>query len=154
MIGQIMMMYMDDDDYSDNVYFTRLHVRYNRKSFPQDLMFQVTPNTDNYQARYVITHPATGDFNCEAGKKYLKELKQRRADELEMLTYLTGKDYSDWDVVSEQPEEKYVPGEASYAAIAPSIQNRPKKDKGILFATLSVVGLVFLAGFRRKGKSS
>jgi hypothetical protein len=71
-----------------------------------------------------------------------------------MLTYLTGKDYSDWDVVSEQPEEKYVPGEASYAAIAPSIQNRPKKDKGILFATLSVVGLVFLAGFRRKGKSS
>ena len=57
-----------EDDYSDNVYFTRLHVRYNRKSFPQDLVFQVTPNTDNYQARYVITHPATGDFNCEAGK--------------------------------------------------------------------------------------
>ena len=39
--------------------------------FPQDLMFQVTPNTENYQARYVITHPATGDFNCDAGKKYL-----------------------------------------------------------------------------------
>jgi hypothetical protein len=144
----------DDDDYSDNVYFTRLHVRYNRKSFPQDLMFQVTPNTDNYQARYVITHPATGDFNCEAGKKYLKELKQRRADELEMLTYLTGKDYSDWDVVSEQPEEKYVPKEASYASIAPSIQNKPKRDKGILIATFSVVGLIFLAGFRRKEKNS
>jgi hypothetical protein len=141
-----------DDDYSDNVYFTRLHVRYNRRSFPQDLMFQVTPNTDNYQARYVITHPATGDFNCDAGKKYLRELKQRRADELEMLTYLTGKDYSDWDVVSEQPEEKYVPKDASYASIAPLIQNNPKKDKGILVATLSVVGLVFLAGFRRKEK--
>ena len=61
-----------DEDYSDNVFFTRLHVRYNRKSFPQDLMFQITPNKDSYQARYVITHPATGDFNCEAGKKYLK----------------------------------------------------------------------------------
>ncbi|HMK19729.1 MAG TPA: DUF2330 domain-containing protein, partial [Chitinophagaceae bacterium] len=144
----------DDNDYSDNVYFTRLHVRYNRKSFPQDLMFQVTPNTDNYQARYVVTHPATGDFNCEAGKKYLKELKQRRADELDMLTYLTGKGYSDWDVVSEQPEEKYVPKEASYASIAPSLQNKPKKDKGILVATLSVIGLVSLAGFRRKEKNS
>ena len=141
-----------DDDYSDYVYFTRLHVRYNRKSFPQDLMFQVTPNTDNYQARYVITHPATGDFSCEAGKKYLKELKQRRVDELEMLTYLTGKDYSDWDVVSEQPEEKYVPAEASYASIAPSIQNKPKKDKGILIATFSVAGLISLAGFRRRDK--
>jgi len=144
----------DDDDYSDNVYFTRLHVRYNRKSFPQDLVFQVTPNKDNYQARYVITHPATGDFNCEAGKKYLKELKQRRADELEMLTYLTGKGYGDWDVVSEQPEEKYVPKEASYASIAPSIQNKPKKDKGILVATLSVVGLISLAGLRRKKNNS
>ncbi|HEX6845882.1 MAG TPA: DUF2330 domain-containing protein [Chitinophagaceae bacterium] len=139
-----------DDDYSDNVYFTRLHVRYNRRSFPQDLMFQVTPNTDNYQARYIITHPATGDFNCEAGKKYLRELKQRRADELEMLTYLTGKDYSDWDVVAEQPEEKYVPKDASYASIAPLIENKPKRNQGILIATFSVVGLVFLAGLRRK----
>jgi hypothetical protein len=144
----------DNDDYSDKAYFTRLHVRYNRKSFPQDLMFQVTPNTDNYQARYVITHPATGDFTCDAGKKYLKELKQRRADELEMLTYLTGKDYSDWDVVSEQPEEKYVPKEASYASIALSIQDEPKRDKGILIATFSVAGLIFLAGFRRKEKRS
>lgn len=142
----------EEDDYSTNVYFTRLHVRYNRKSFPQDLMFQVTPNTDNYQARYVVTHPATGDFNCEAGKKYLKMLKQRRADELEMLTYLTGKDYSDWDVVAGQPEEKYVPADASYASIAPSVENRPKKDKGILVATLGVVGLISLAGFRRKSK--
>ena len=143
-----------NDDYSDNVYFTRLHVRYNRKSFPQDLVFQVTPNTDNYQARYVITHPATGDFNCDAGKKYLRQLKQRRADELEMLTYLTGKDYSDWDVVSEQPEEKYIPKDASYASIAPTVEGRPKGEKGILYATCSIVGLIFLAGFRRKEKNS
>ncbi len=141
-----------NDDYSDNVYFTRLHVRYNRKSFPQDLMFQVTPNKDNYQARYVVTHPATGDFNCDAGKKYLKELKERRADELEMLTYLTGKDYSDWDVVSEQPEEKYVPADASYAAIAPSVENKPERSKGVLAATLSVMALVLLGGFRRTSK--
>jgi Na+-translocating ferredoxin:NAD+ oxidoreductase RnfD subunit len=142
-----------EDDYSDNVYFTRLHVRYNRRSFPQDLMFQVTPNTDNYQARYVITHPATGDFNCAAGKKYLKELKQRRADELEMLTYLTGKEYSDWDVVSEQPEEKYIPAEASYATIAPGIEYKPKRDKRILYATIGIIGLISLAGISRRKQS-
>ncbi len=140
----------NDDDYSDNVYFTRLHIRYNRRSFPQDLMFQVTPNRDNYQARYIITHPATGDFSCEAGKKYLKQLKQRRADELEMLTYLTGKGYGDWDVVSAQPEDKYVPADASYAAVASLSTNKPKKQTGILIATISMLGLISLAGLRRK----
>lgn len=138
----------DNEDYSDNVYFTRLHVRYNRRSFPQDLQFQVTPNTENFQARYIITHPATGDFGCEAGKKYLKELKQRRANELEMLTYLTGKDYSDWDVVSENPEEKYMPAEASYAVIAPALDKNPKREPAILFATLGVAGLIFLFRLR------
>ena len=70
------------DNGSRNVHFTRLHFRYNRNSFPQDLMFQVTPNTENFQARYVITHPAQGDMNCEAGKKYLRDLKARRKKEL------------------------------------------------------------------------
>jgi Na+-translocating ferredoxin:NAD+ oxidoreductase RnfD subunit len=139
-----------EEEYSNNVYFTRLHVRYNRKAFPQDLMFQVTPNTDNYQARYIITHPATGGFDCEAGKKYLQELKKRRADEMEMLSYLTGKGYSDWDLVSEEPEERYVPTEAKYASIAPSIDSRPKKDRGILYATIGVIGIISLAGFRQR----
>jgi Na+-translocating ferredoxin:NAD+ oxidoreductase RnfD subunit len=142
-----------EEDYSNNVYFTRLHVRYNRKSFPQDLMFQVTPNTDNYQARYIITHPATGGFDCEAGKKYLKELKQRRADEMEMLTYLTGKGYSDWDLVSDVPEEKYVPTEAKYASIAPTIDGRPKRANGILYATIGVIGIISLASFRQRRNS-
>ena len=142
----------EEEDYSDNVYFTRLHIRYNREKFPQDLMFQVTPNTENYQARYVITHPATGDFSCEAGKKYLKELKERRADEMEMLTYLTGKGYSDWDVVQEEPEEKYLPAEASYATIAPSVKQHAKRDPGLLIATIGVVGLVSLAGLRSRKK--
>ena len=140
----------DEGDYSDNVYFTRLHVRYNRDKFPQDLMFQVTPNTENYQARYVITHPATGDFSCEAGKKYLKELKERRADEMEMLTYLTGKNYKDWDMVSEEPEEKYIPTEASYASITPPANNKSKKNNGIWVAAIGLVGLVSLAGFSKK----
>jgi len=141
----------EEEDYSDNVYFTRLHVRYNRDKFPQDLMFQATPNRENYQARYIITHPATGDFSCDAGKKYLKELKQRRADEMEMLTYLTGKGYSDWDVVTTE-EDKYIPSEASYTS-AVSLMNKKPKRKVVLFATLSIMGLVSLVGFRKKKQS-
>ena len=144
----------NEEDYSSNVYFTRLHVRYNRKSFPQDLMFQVTPNTDNYQARYIVTHPATGDFSCDAGKKYLKELKQRRTDEMEMLTYLTGKGYSDWDVVSNDPEEKYIPAEASYANAATLAAKKPVREQGILFATLGVLGLISFVGFSNRKKIS
>ncbi|MFI5130890.1 MAG: DUF2330 domain-containing protein [Chitinophagales bacterium] len=140
----------NDEDYSGNVYFTRLHVRYNRNSFSQDLMFQVTPNTENYQARYVITHPATGDFNCDAGKKYLKELRKRRTDEMDMLTYLTGKSYSDWDVVIND-EEKSIPAEAAYATVSKNISNNSGPDNTLLFATLGVVGLVSLIGFRQRG---
>jgi hypothetical protein len=108
----------EEEDYTGNVYFTRLHVRYNRNSFPQDLQFQVTPNTENFQARYVITHPANGDFNCEAGKKYLKELKKRRQNELAMLSNLTGKGYDDWDLVAINNEEKFVPAVATYKTLS------------------------------------
>jgi hypothetical protein len=40
-----------EDEALDNstVYFTRLHIRYNRATFPQDLQFQVTPNIENFQ---------------------------------------------------------------------------------------------------------
>lgn len=76
--------------YSGNVFFTRLHVRYNRKNFPQDLMFQETPNKDRFQCRYVIHHPATGDLSCEEGQYYLKDLVKRREKELHELARLTG----------------------------------------------------------------
>ncbi len=138
----------DEDENSSNVYFTRLHVRYNRNSFPQDLQFQVTPNTENYQARYIITHPATGDFKCEAGKKYLKDLKQRREDEMEMLTRLTGKGYNDWDVVSNE-EEKAVPAEATYASLSHEPTERAKRTNGVLLAGIGVLGAILLFGKRR-----
>lgn len=72
------------------VFFTRLHVRYAEAQFPEDLFFQVTPNQENYQARYIITHPATGSFDCAAGKEYLSNLKDRRKRELMELAALTG----------------------------------------------------------------
>ncbi|MBK9731558.1 MAG: DUF2330 domain-containing protein [Chitinophagaceae bacterium] len=76
--------------YNGSVFFTRLHVTYDRKSFPQDLQFQETPNRENFQARYIITHPAYGEYTCAEGKKYLQEVRQRRERELQQLAMLTG----------------------------------------------------------------
>ena len=134
----------------DRVFFTRLHVRYNRASFPQDLAFQTTPNSENYQARYIITHPATGDLSCPAGQRYLADLKQRREDEMEMLNYLTGKNYSDWDLVSNTNEEKSIPAEASYVAAAADLKNRKTDHTAMIIVAIGVVGLAGAAGLRRR----
>ncbi|MGZ8557885.1 MAG: DUF2330 domain-containing protein [Chitinophagaceae bacterium] len=139
----------EEEDYSSNVYFTRLHVRYNRTKFPQDLMFQLTPNTENYQARYIVTHPATGNFDCEAGKKYLKELKKRRADEINMLAYLTGKGYNDWDVVESDQTDKFIPSEVTYATVSKAIDKKPERNM-LLFTGIGIIGMVSLIGFRQR----
>jgi len=84
--------WVSGNNWNSSVFFTRLHVRYTRDKFPQDLQFQVTPNRENYQGRYIITHPATGDLSCEAGEEYLRKLEARRQNELDELAVLT-----DWD---------------------------------------------------------
>ena len=150
----------EEDTYSDKVYFTRLHVRYNRNSFPQDLQFQTTPNTENYQARYIITHPAQGDFSCEAGKKYLKELKQRRKKEMEMLTYLTGKGYEDWDVAmavneSAEKQNSIVPTDTSYKTLAVELHNpvNGADEAANAILTLSLFSLAGIGLFWKYGRS-
>lgn len=84
---------------SSEVFFTRLHLRYKRDTHPQDLLFHVTPNKENFQARYIITNAATGDLSCEAGQEYCVKVVKRRADELENLNDLTAwntQDYKDY----------------------------------------------------------
>jgi len=50
-----------------NVFITRLHVRYTRDKFPEDLIFQDTGNRRFFQGRYVMNHAFTsGADNCEA----------------------------------------------------------------------------------------
>lgn len=71
-------------------FLTRLHVRYGREQFPQDLFFNQTANSAHRQARYVITWPAKGTFDCTEGKEYLQGLSQRRKLELQELALLTG----------------------------------------------------------------
>jgi hypothetical protein len=74
----------------NNVFITRLHVRYSRDKFPEDLMFQETSNRQQFQGRYILRHPFTGEMKCEAGRKYKQALKQRFQQEAQTLAQLTG----------------------------------------------------------------
>ncbi|WNG54024.1 DUF2330 domain-containing protein [Archangium gephyra] len=75
------------------VVLTRLHARYDGEHFPEDLVFQVTSDRQNFQARYVLRHAFKGELACEAGKQYLKALDKRHQQEAETLEKLTG-----WDL--------------------------------------------------------
>ncbi len=79
-----------------NVYISRLHLRYDRQNFPEDLMFQTTGDTSNFQSRYVIRHPFKGAAQCEAGDRYFnEELPKRLEKEAQQLAKLTNWDISD-----------------------------------------------------------
>lgn len=73
-----------------NVFVTRLHVRYDNAHFPEDLVFQQTADRENFQARYVLRHPWTGEGACPAATQYRQELPQRQEREAQTLASLTG----------------------------------------------------------------
>lgn len=75
---------------SSNVFITRLHVRYTRDKFPEDLMFQDTNNQENFQGRYIMQHPYMNETNCDAGKQYRAGLPKRFDQEAQTLAKLTG----------------------------------------------------------------
>lgn len=81
-----------------DVFVTRLHVRYDRHHFPEDLMFQTTGDRENFQGRYVLRHawkPTEEEKKnlCPAGKRYLETvLPQRQANEAKRLANITGRD--------------------------------------------------------------
>ena len=73
-----------------NVFLTRLHVRYDNAHFPEDLVFQETADRDNFQGRYIVRHPWTGDASCSEASEYRSVLQQRREQEVGRLASLTG----------------------------------------------------------------
>ena len=77
----------------NNVFITRLHVRYSRDKFPEDLMFQETSNRQQFQGRYILRHPFTGEMKCEAGREYQRSLSKRFEEEAQTLAKLT-----DWKI--------------------------------------------------------
>ena len=88
----------DDDDkpfrgrmaQGANAYVTRLHVRYDAQSFPEDLVFIETKDRGNFQGRYVLRHPFKGAATCEAATKYQAGLPARFKQEARNLAGLTG----------------------------------------------------------------
>ena len=79
---------------AQNVFLTRLHVRYDRAHFPEDLVFQETADRANFQGRYVLRHAFAGELTC-AATQYREELHQRHEREAHTLAELTGWTASD-----------------------------------------------------------
>ena len=73
-----------------DAYVTRLHVRYDAKSFPEDLTLMETRDRDNFQGRYVLHHPWRGNASCAAAVKYRNTLPARFQQEARNLSDLTG----------------------------------------------------------------
>ena len=71
-------------------FVTRLHVRYDAKSFPEDLTFLETSDRENFQGRYVLRHPWQGSTSCPAGEAYRADLPVRFAHDAINLAALTG----------------------------------------------------------------
>ncbi|MHC0062268.1 DUF2330 domain-containing protein [Nostoc sp. UIC 10890] len=72
-----------------NVFISRLHVRYTRDKFPEDLIFQQTANSESFQGRYVLQHPFQGELKCQAGREYKQSLPKRFEQEAQTLAKLT-----------------------------------------------------------------
>ncbi|MGJ4999942.1 DUF2330 domain-containing protein [Bradyrhizobium sp. HKCCYLRH2060] len=73
-----------------DAYATRLHVRYDAKTFPEDIVFIETKDRSNFQGRYVQHHPWRGEASCPAAKTYRDNLAARFAREATDLAQLTG----------------------------------------------------------------
>ncbi|NQZ14556.1 MAG: DUF2330 domain-containing protein [Alphaproteobacteria bacterium] len=78
-----------------NAYVTRMHVRYDAKTFPEDLVLQVTEDRQNFQGRYVMRHPWNEEADCEEATAYYQDLTKRFEKEAKTLANLTGWDISD-----------------------------------------------------------
>ncbi len=73
-----------------SAYVTRLHVRYDAKSFPEDLALMETGDRTNFQGRYILRHPWQGKASCAAGEQYRASLPARFRQEAQNLAQLTG----------------------------------------------------------------
>lgn len=74
----------------DGAFITRLHVRYDRDHFPEDLVLNETKDTETFQGRYVMHNLWTGETSCPAADDYRKMVAQRGQQELANVAELTG----------------------------------------------------------------
>jgi len=92
-----------------DVFLTRLHVRYDREHFPEDLIFQETGDRQNFQARYILHHPWSGDNSCDAADSYQASLRERQEKEAHNVADLTGWNLDDVrkKITFASPEKKW-----------------------------------------------
>ncbi|MEZ5947001.1 MAG: DUF2330 domain-containing protein [Hyphomonas sp.] len=76
--------------WGDDLYLTRLHIRYDAKRFPEDLKFIETGDTEYFQGRYVINVPWRGEAECPAVKDYVAEVAKRQSEEFSNVVKMTG----------------------------------------------------------------
>jgi hypothetical protein len=93
-LKQLGVFWMDEPSrgQAQDVFLTRLHVRYDAAHFPEDLVFQETADRTNFQGRYVLRHAFAGELTC-AAPQYREEVHQRHEREAKTLAELTG-----WDI--------------------------------------------------------
>ncbi|TVQ57570.1 MAG: DUF2330 domain-containing protein [Spirulina sp. DLM2.Bin59] len=73
-----------------DAFITRLHVRYGRDRFPEDLAFQTTGNRQIFQGRYIIRRPYRGEMKCDAAADYRAQVRDRQEREANQLVSVTG----------------------------------------------------------------
>lgn len=98
-LGDLGVFWLDDAPRSSQgggaqeVFVTRLHVRYDAKHFPDGLRFQETADRSNVQGRYVLRQPWRGVGSCSEVMQYRRALAAREEREAQTLASLTG-----WDL--------------------------------------------------------
>jgi hypothetical protein len=98
---------------AQNVFLTRLHLRYDGEHFPEDLVFQETGDRDNFQGRFILRHPWTGSDRCDAAQAYRRELPKRYEKQAQSLASLTG-----WDI-------QKIRGRMNLKASGPAEEDEP-----------------------------
>jgi hypothetical protein len=85
-------VFWQEEGSSNPTYITRLHVRYDRAHFAEDLVFQETSNTESFQGRYILNHPYRKRITCGAtkAKEYERSVTARQQTEAQNLALLTG----------------------------------------------------------------
>jgi len=77
------------------VVLTRLHIRYTKETFPEDLGLQETKDRANFQTRYILRHPWQGSIlACWDAigeyRRYRQSVAEREERSAQMLANLTG----------------------------------------------------------------
>ena len=80
---------------ANDVFVTRLHVRYDAAGFPDDLVLRETADRSTFQGRYVLRHAWQGSERCPAARAYRDSLPPRWEEEAKALASLTGWDLAD-----------------------------------------------------------